>query len=90
MKLLLLVISLATILPASLLAQVTDDLKPIDKEIVKKVDVTGDGRPEKILLHLKAKNIKAPFAWTLSVMSEGQLIYSYNSDDTWLDVRIPS
>ena len=85
MKLLFLVIFLVTIYPSSIFAQVTDDLKPVDEEIVKEVDVTGDGRPEKIILHLIAKSIKTPFAWTLTVISEGKQIYSYNSDDKWLD-----
>jgi len=57
----------------------------IDEKIVKTMDVTGDGKVDNIVLHLKAKNIKAPFLWSLTIISDGKIIYSHNSDDSWLD-----
>jgi hypothetical protein len=71
--------------PITLMAQSASDVSPVDQELVKEVDVTGDGKPEKIILHLTAKNMKAPFVWTLTIISEGKQIYAYKSDDTHLD-----
>ncbi len=81
----LLVLFLFVIYPANIFAQSTSDTSPIDQELVKEVDVTGDGKADKIILHLTARNIKAPFTWTLTIISKGKQIYSYNSDDAWLD-----
>ncbi len=57
----------------------------IDKKIVKTMDVTGDGKADEIILHLKAKDMKAPFKWSLTIISGGKIVYSHDSDDTWLD-----
>jgi hypothetical protein len=82
MKLYPLIVFLLAIYPTCILAQPVDDASPIDQKLIRKVDVTGDGKPDKIVLHLTAKNIKAPFKWTLSIISEGKQIYTYSSDDT--------
>ncbi len=71
--------------PLIILAQSASDVSPIDQELVKEADVTGDGKPAKIMLHLEGKNIKSPFVWTLTIFSDGKQIYSYKSDDSWLD-----
>jgi hypothetical protein len=81
----LLIFIIFAIYPTSLIAQFASDGSPIDQELVKNVDVTGDGKPEKIILHLTAKNIKSPIVWTITLTSEGKQIYSYQSDDARLD-----
>jgi hypothetical protein len=47
----------------------------IDKTIIREVDLTRDGRPEKIVLHVVGKDIKSPFSWTLEVFSKGKRIF---------------
>lgn len=71
--------------PSILFSKTAIAVSPIDQQLIKEIDVTGDGKPEKIVLHLTAKNMVAPFKWTLTIISEGKQIYSYSSDDTWLD-----
>jgi hypothetical protein len=85
MKIYILILFSLVIFPINLSAKAKIDAGSIDKQLVKIVDVTGNGKQDKIILHLKAKNIKAPFLWTLTIMSEGKPIYSYSSDDTWLN-----
>lgn len=71
--------------PSILFSETTIAVSPIDQQLIKEIDVTGDGKPEKIVLHLTAKNMEAPFKWTLTIISEGKQIYSYSSDDNWFD-----
>ncbi|MEN6560534.1 MAG: hypothetical protein ABFD52_07155 [Acidobacteriota bacterium] len=47
----------------------------IDRTIVRKVDLTRDGRPEEIVLHVVGKDIKSPFSWTLEVLSRRKRIF---------------
>jgi hypothetical protein len=85
MKAVWLFVIIVVICPGCLLAEVGSNLKAVDEKIVKEVDVTGDGKPDKIILQLKAKDVKAPFTWTLAIIAEDKQIYSYTSDDKWLD-----
>lgn len=59
--------------------------EPIDELLVRSVDVTGDGKPEKITLVLKAKDFNSPFQWSLSISSSGKQLFTYASDDTRID-----
>jgi hypothetical protein len=63
----------------------SNDMSPIEQDLIKEIDVTGDGKPEKIVLHLSAKNIKFPFTWTLTITSEGKKIFSHQGHDAQLD-----
>lgn len=57
----------------------------IDKVIVRNVDVTGDGQPDTISLHIKAKSFNSPFAWTLTISSGSHVLESYSRDDSNID-----
>jgi len=71
--------------PCVLMAQSAENSKAIDRSITKKFDVTGDGKSDEITLHLKAENINSPFKWTLTIISDKKIIFTHDSDDTWLD-----
>jgi hypothetical protein len=58
---------------------------PINTQLTRKADVTGDGQPETITLQLKAGNYKAPFLWTLAIDSGGNTIFEHDSDDSDVD-----
>lgn len=58
---------------------------PIDQKLTREIDVTGDGVPEVIAVHLMAKDFNSPFRWTLTIASKGKVIYSVERDDEWLD-----
>lgn len=85
MRIHILILFSLVMFPINLSAKSNIDAGPIDKQLVKKVNLTGNGKQDKIILHLTAKNIKAPFLWTLTIISKGKQIYSYRSDDTWLN-----
>lgn len=57
----------------------------VDDVLTKDIDVTGDGVPDQIRLHIKGKSFKHPFLWTLVIFSGVKKIFEYKSDDTWLD-----
>ena len=68
-----------------LMAESIEDEKAINTDLVKVADVTGNGTPDKITVHLSAKNMKSPFLWTITIISEGKQVYSHSSNDTQLD-----
>jgi hypothetical protein len=84
MKAYLIIIILFIAIPSSLMAQI-QKTNAIDEKIEKNIDVTGDGKPDKITLNLKAKNIESPFIWSITIISDGKIIYSHDSDDTRYD-----
>lgn len=47
----------------------------IDKTIIREIDLTWDGKPEKIVLHVTGKDIHSPFTWTIEINSGGRRIY---------------
>ena len=57
----------------------------IDKTIIRKVDVTGNGLADEIILHLKAKDMNSPFTWSLTILAGNKVIYSHKSDDASID-----
>ena len=57
----------------------------VDEVITRNIDITGDGVPENIKLHIKGKSFKHPFVWTLDIFSGETNIFKHESDDTWLD-----
>ena len=66
-------------------AQTFGSLMPVDEKLTKAQDLTGDGKPDKIILTLKAANNISPMTWNPIIESGGQSVYSYESDDSWLD-----
>lgn len=62
-----------------------DAKEPIDQTITREIDLTGDGVPEVVLVHLKAMDLDSPFRWTLTITSKGKNIYTVERDDTWLN-----
>jgi len=71
--------------PCLSMGQPVNDTSPIEQDLVREVDVTGDGKADKITLHLSAKNLNSPMLWTLSIVADGKEIYFYKSDDSRMD-----
>jgi hypothetical protein len=61
------------------------DLARVERTIERTIDVTGDGVPDRIVLKISADTWQTPIKWSLSILSKGKVVYSYFSDDTWLD-----
>ena len=57
----------------------------IDRTLSRTADVTGDGQPDTISLHLRAESMAKPFKWTLTITSGEMTLLTYDSDDAWLD-----
>jgi hypothetical protein len=58
-----------------------DEVFLIDQELTRYEDVTGYGKPDRISLHLRAKNMESAFTWTLTISSDGKKIFSYSHED---------
>ena len=58
---------------------------PINTQLTRSVDVTGDQLPDKITLFLKAGSYRAPFQWLLTIESAGRTVFEYDSDDSEVD-----
>jgi hypothetical protein len=58
---------------------------PLDATLERSADATGDGEPDRIVLHLEALSSYAPVHWQLEVESRGAIVFRYASDDTVLD-----
>ncbi len=61
------------------------DSAPIDTVLVRLSDVTGDAKPDSIILHIRAKTLHSPFKWHFTVRANGETIYSDRSDDSKLE-----
>jgi hypothetical protein len=59
--------------------------QPINEELVRYIDLTGDGRPEKITLNLKATDISKPVSWSLIIWSDKKVLLKHTSDDSRID-----
>jgi hypothetical protein len=57
----------------------------IDTVLVRCVDLTGDGKPDTVSVHLKANGLTSPFSWELSIRSRGSTLCSYSGDDSAID-----
>src|SRR5262249_32401461 len=58
---------------------------PVNTQLTRTEDVTGDGKPETITLFIKAASYKAPVQWLLTIDSEGKTIFETDGDDTEVD-----
>jgi hypothetical protein len=56
----------------------------IDKKS-RRLDVTGDGVDDEIRLSLSGKDWNNPIKWTLTVVSNGKIVFEHSADDAWLD-----
>lgn len=59
--------------------------KAIDRTIVRSVDLTRDGRPEKVTLRIRGKDIGVPFRWEIDIISGKKRIYHQERLDTHWD-----
>ncbi len=59
--------------------------QPINEELERHIDLTGDGHPEKITLTLKAKGITKPFRWSLTIRSDKKILLEHTRDDSKID-----
>ncbi len=58
----------------------------IDTTLYRSVDVTGDGIPDTVELHLNAPDFKSPFNWSLQIWSQRHdLLYSFTESDSDTD-----
>jgi hypothetical protein len=57
----------------------------IDTTLVRSMDLTGDGKPDTVSLHLAAEGMTSPFSWELSIRSRGSVLCSYSGDDSSID-----
>jgi hypothetical protein len=62
-------------------AAATTPSSPVDREFIRKIDVTGDGKSDTITLRVKGKDLSSPFTWTLSILSLEKTILSHTSND---------
>ncbi len=53
--------------------------------MTREVDVTGDGKKDRIELRLMGESWSSPLKWTLTIPSLGRTVFTYESDDAWLD-----
>ena len=64
---------------AALAAQISSNQNPasdrIDRTSTREIDLTRDGKPEKIVLHVTGKEIHSPFTWTIGIYSNGRRIF---------------
>ena len=59
--------------------------QPINDELVRNIDLTGDGKPERISLILKAKDITKPMQWSLTITSNEKVLLTQSHDDSAID-----
>jgi len=57
----------------------------INDELVRNIDLTGDGKPERISLILKAKDITNPMQWSLTIRSGEKVLLRHSRDDSNID-----
>ncbi len=59
----------------------------IDTTFSRSLDVTGDGRPDLVTLHVQAQDIHHPFHWTLTISSGAHTLYRYDEDGIATEFR---
>lgn len=57
----------------------------INSTITKELDLTHDGRPDKVIFSCTGKSISDPVAWSIRIVSDGKTIYSETGDDAKTD-----
>lgn len=59
----------------------------IDTTVTERLDITGDGAPERVVLKVKANDVNSPFEWKLSIWSGDKEIYTYGEDGTGTEFK---
>jgi hypothetical protein len=54
----------------------------IDRTISREIDLTRDGKPEKVILHVTGKDFQSPFTWTMTIQSNDRRIFYKEHADT--------
>ena len=57
----------------------------IDRTIVRMVDLTRDGKPEKVTLRIQGESIRDPFKWAIEIDSDGRRIFFKEQVDSRID-----
>ncbi len=79
------IIAVFLIIPTVCGSQPFDTSPSVDREIVRKIDLTGDGVEETVILHVKGKNFYSPFSWTLTIKFDGKEVFRSEKDGAWFD-----
>jgi hypothetical protein len=67
-------------------ASVASQNQRIDRTFSATGDVTGDGVPAVLTIHITGESMRSPFKWTFTITDNGgAAIYSVERDDTWLN-----
>jgi hypothetical protein len=62
-----------------------DNKAKIDKTIVRMADLTHDGIPDKVIMHITGNSIRSPFIWTIEIYSQDKRIFYKKRDDSIID-----
>ena len=81
----ILLIGILLMVPNACSGQSRDVAHPIDKEIVRHIDLTGDGQDETVTLRVQGKSLYSPFSWTLTIQSKGKQMLKFDGDGAWFD-----
>src|SRR5262245_16761364 len=74
------ILFLCLVLLGSCNAQPKTESYRIEKQVVRSVDVTGDGIEDAITLYVRGETPTKPFFWTLTIRSEGREIFKFDGD----------
>jgi len=74
------------LITAYLLAACCSEIaQPVSEELMPYIDLTGDGKPEKITLTLDGEDVKKPMRWSLTIRTEKTVLPQHASDDSRID-----
>src|SRR6185312_7321916 len=60
--------------------------EPVSRTFIEKGDVTGDGKPETLILQINGASMQAPFTWSFTIKdSNEKTIYRIERNDASLD-----
>lgn len=57
----------------------------INSTVTKELDLTYDGKPERVIYSCTGKSINDPVVWSISIISDGKTIYSEKGDGSKTD-----
>src|SRR5688572_3447098 len=57
----------------------------VDTTLVHVTDVTADGSPDTVRVHLTAPRFDAPFTREFSIVSRGRVLFTRSTVEQWLD-----
>lgn len=63
-----------------------DQASRVDRTFTAKGDLTGDGIPEILTIHITGTSLETPLKWAVTIADlNGTTIYRVERDDSWLD-----